>query len=358
MSKHNLRQPWDSRHQHAQLTRRTALPHPEGLAARVALLLLVGLLAGCKPGATPGVGASTGTNGATRTFQVKGVVHEIMPDKNRVRIAHEEIPGYMKAMTMPFDVKTPADLTGIKPGDTVSFRMVVTDTDGWIENIVKQSTNAPQPVAVAPDNFRVVRDVEPLDLGDPLPAYHFTNELGQAINLADYKGQAVGITFIFTRCPFPTFCPRMSTHFKDAQKKLLEMPNAPTNWHLFTITFDPEFDTPAVLKQYGQVHGADPAHWSFLTGDLVEITAIAEQFGLLFWRPDPKEIAGISHNLRTVVIDSKGRVYKVLKEADWKPEALAATIIEAANPNVQPASSRTNAPVASTNDAGAKTGKE
>jgi protein SCO1 len=272
------------------------------------------------------------------------VVHDVMPDKNKVRIAHEEIPGYMGAMTMPFDVKNPSELSGIKPGDSVSFRMVVTDDDGWIENITRLSTNNPQPVAASPETFRRVREVEPLQIGDKMPEYHFTNEMGQAVSLSDYKGQAVALTFIFTRCPFPTFCPRMSSNFRETYKHLESMPNAPTNWHLLTITFDPQYDTPAVLKKYAEKEKADPKRWNFLTGELIDITAIAEQFGLLFWRPEPKDPLGISHNLRTVVIDADGKVFKVLKENEWKPEELAQYIVEASKPQAARADVKAVAP--------------
>ncbi|HUR45867.1 MAG TPA: SCO family protein [Candidatus Saccharimonadales bacterium] len=301
----------------------------------IAAFLLAFCLAGCDRKAEPHSArdASVNTKTSTNIYQVKGVVHDIMPDKNKVKIAHEEIPGYMAAMTMTFDVKNQSELAGIKPGDTVSFRMLVTSDDGWLDTIVKLNTNAPTPVAAAPDAFRRVRDVDPLEIGDTMPDYHFTNELGKAVSLADYKGQSVAITFIFTRCPFPTFCPKMSTSFRDAQNLLKRRADAPTNWHLFTISFDPFFDTPPVLSQYAKRFDADPQRWNFLTGDLIDITAIAEQFGLIFWRPDPKEVTGISHNLRTVVIDARGKVFKVMKENEWKPETLADALIQAANSN-------------------------
>lgn len=301
----------------------------------IAGVLMAFCLVGCERKTQPETGGTVAVtnSAATNIYQVKGVVHDIMPDKNKVKIAHEEIPGYMDAMTMTFDVKSPSELSGIKPGDSISFRMLVTSDDGWIDNLVKLNTNAPAPVAAAPDALRRVRDVDPLEIGDPMPDYHFTNELGKVVSLADYKGQAVAITFIFTRCPFPTFCPKMSTNFRDTQNLLKQRTGAATNWHLFTITFDPFFDTPPVLSQYAKRFEADPKRWNFLTGDLIDITAIAEQFGLIFWRPDPKEVTGISHNLRTVVIDAGGKVFKVMKENEWKPETLADALMEATKPN-------------------------
>ena len=264
-----------------------------------------------------------------QVFQVKGVVKEVLPASKQVKIDHEKIPNYMAAMTMTFDVKDPNELAGILPGDTVSFRMVVKEKDGWIDHIKKNGSTTPI-LTAAPEDFRRVREVDPLKVGDMMPDYHFTNELGQAVSLSDFKGQALAFTFIFTRCPFPTFCPRMSDNFAAAQKKLKAMPNLSTNWHLLTISFDPGFDTPAVLKSYAKRFQADPQHWSFATGELIDITAITEQFGLLFWKPNPQEPAGISHNLRTVVIDAEGRIQKVFTENVWKVDELVAEIAKAA----------------------------
>jgi protein SCO1/2 len=264
-----------------------------------------------------------------KVFQVNGIVKEVLPDRKQVSIEHEKIPGYMAAMTMTFDVKESKDLEGIKPGDKVAFRMIVTPKDGWIDQIKKTGTNMVV-AETAGEGLRRVREVDPLKEGDQMPDYHFTNELGQAVSLSDFKGKALALSFIFTRCPFPTFCPRMSDNFAEAQKQLKTMPNAPTNWHLLTISFDPEFDTPSVLKSYAKRFQADPKHWSFATGELIDVTAITEQFGLLFWKPDPQQPTGISHNLRTVVIDAQGRVQKILPENSWKPDDLVREIVKAA----------------------------
>jgi protein SCO1/2 len=234
----------------------------------------------------------------------------------------------MDAMTMPFEVKNTNELRGITAGDTVSFRMLVTDNDGWIDSIRKldvPKTNAP----ALPPNMRIVRDVEPLNIGDAVPEYHFTNQLNQPVSLSQFRGKALAITFIFTRCPFPTFCPLMENNFRAVQDKLLQADNAPTNWHLLTISFDPEYDTPERLGNYSLAQRARPAHWSHLTGELIDITAIAEQFGLQFWK-EPGAGANISHNLRTAVIDTRGKVQKIFTENKWTPEELTEELVKAA----------------------------
>ena len=261
----------------------------------------------------------------TQFFSVTGLVKELQPDGKTVVIQHEEIPHYMQAMTMPFEVRDTNELAGLKPGDQVSFRMLVTEKDGWIDQLTKLgSTN----VAEAPpgDPFRRVRFVEPLNVGDRMPDYVFTNELGQVIHLADFQGQALAFTFIYTRCPFPNFCPRMSSNFADAYKKLSSAADAPKNWRLLSISFDPEHDKPELLRSYAKRYGYETNHWSFVTGALIDIDAITEQFGLMF----PREGVGFNHNLRTVVVDAQGKVQKVLTGNEWKVEDLVAEIVKAA----------------------------
>ena len=299
------------------------LKHATGLA-------LILLLAGCA-GNNPRAKSATPL---MQAFLVRGVVKELKPADNTLVIQHEEIPGYMPAMTMPFQIKNPKEMTGLSPGDNVSFQMVVTKTDGWIEGVKKLAApDAPPPTApppTLPENLpiRIARDVTPLKEGDALPDYSFTNEQGQAVSLSQFKGQALALTFIFTRCPFPTFCPLMSRNFAEAQEKLKQMTNAPANWHLLTLSFDPEFDTPAVLNGYAREYHADPARWNFLTGALLDITAISEQFGVQFWRVNPGE--PISHNLRTVVVDAQGRVQKIFPNNNWNSDELVAEVVKAA----------------------------
>lgn len=295
----------------------------------LSLLLVVTSCEKQSPGTTPAAPTAPPVISVTSTqmFQVKGVVESVKAEAKTIRIRHDAIPGYMDAMTMPFEVRDTNELAGVNAGDSVTFRMFVTETDGWIDQIQKLNVDANAASIPANAPIRIVRDVEPLDVGDLLPDYRFTNQVGQAVSLSQFRGQALALTFIFTRCPFPTFCPLMSNNFQKAQDALLANPNAPTNWHLLTISFDPEFDTPGQLKAYAARQHADPARWDFLTGTLVDITALSEQVGLQFWR-DPA--GGINHNLRTVVVDARGRVQKIFIENKWTVEELTDEIIKAA----------------------------
>jgi protein SCO1/2 len=263
---------------------------------------------------------------AQRTYEAAGVVKELNPDGKTVVIRHEDIPNYMPAMTMPFEVKDTNELRDLRAGDAVTFRLVVSSGDAWVEHIAKTTATNLVPSSPAA-TFRLVRDVDPLGIGDELPVYHFTNELGQAVNTSEFKGQVFAFTFFFTRCPYPLFCPLMSNNFDAAQKKLLALTNAPPQWHLVSISFDTVHDTPAELKDYATRYSPDPKHWSFVTGDLMEITAIGDQFGEYFGSDGS---GGVTHNLRTVVIDPQGRVQKIFTDNKWTSDDLVAEMLKAA----------------------------
>lgn len=293
---------------------------PGRTAAAGALLLLVaGSLCSCNRTAeSPSPDAdSANAHSTQQVFNVKGVVVSVKPREKTVEIKHEEIPNYMPGMTMPFDVKDTNELTGLAPGDPVAFRLTVTDTEGWIDRIHKLA--APTNTPAASPSVVVLKDVPRLDVGDALPEYHFTNQFGQAFSTTQFKGQALAFTFLFTRCPYPTFCPRMAKNFEEVQEKLLTESNNYTNWHLLTISFDPDFDKPDVLKSYAEAHDYNPAHWTFATGTPSEITTLGEQFGLTFWRDN----GSINHNLRTIVIDPLGRVRKIYEGNEWTSSDLA-----------------------------------
>jgi protein SCO1/2 len=285
-------------------------------------LLAASVMAGCRAresASPPSAGASV-TN-----YEGRGVVARLEPDGRTVVIRHEAIPGYMGAMTMPFLARDPKIIAGIKAGNLVAFRLAVTADDGWIESIRILQTNAPPEERPASP---VAREIEPLAEGGLLPEYRFTNELGRAVSLSDYRGGVAAFTFLFTRCPYPLFCPKMSSNFQEAEQLLKNDPDAPKQWRLFSISFDPESDSPPVLKSYALRYNYDAAHWSFLTGDLADINAIGAQFGFGFWR----EAGSISHNLRTVVLDPRGRVFKIMPGNEWTARMLADAMKEAAKP--------------------------
>ncbi len=307
--------------------------HP--VAAIAAALLLI---AGCKPEPErPGHGpADAAVSGAITNYAVRGIVKSLKPAEKEVVIRHEEIPGYMIAMTMPFNVRDANELQGIHPGDAVEFRMRVTEKDAWIDQLrVVASTHAtptPTPVAASPTNpppaFRVLPSVPELKVGDVVPDYAFTNQLGEPFKLSRFRGDALAVTFIFTRCPYPLFCPRMSDNFSTTQKLLMNRAGGPTNWHLISLSFDPEYDTPETMKAYGGRWGANPAHWTLATGSFDQIEPMATSSGLYFGRG--VGIAEQNHNLRTLVIGPQGRLEQILIGNQWTAEELADALAKAA----------------------------
>jgi protein SCO1 len=262
-----------------------------------------------------------------QTFQVRGVVREVQEGGKVAVIRHEEISGYMAAMTMSFDVKEPVEMAEVHPGDKVSFRLTVTDTDGWIDQIRVLERGAANDAKPVVPEVRVVREVEELEEGDVMPDYPFVTESRRPIRLSDFRGQALGLTFIYTRCPYPTFCPRQTRQFAEAMERLSKaLPGPAKRWHLLSISFDPAYDTPAVLYRYAQQHGYDPAWWNFCTGEMIEIDAITEQLGMIFARDGE----GFSHNVRTVVITPDGHVQKMFIGNQWTTEEFVAEMVKAA----------------------------
>ncbi|HEY6952656.1 MAG TPA: SCO family protein [Bacteroidota bacterium] len=256
-----------------------------------------------------------------KTFPLKGEVVRIMPDEQRVMIAHEEIPNYMKAMTMPFKVKDTTLLATVHVGDSVVATLAVSRTESWLETIsVLRKGEAPKVLSGEEILFKkMVKE------GDPIPDPEFTNQESKKLHLSAYRGKVIALTFIYTRCPLPDFCIRMSDNFSRIQNSLKKNRSLDGKWHLFSITFDPDFDKPSILKQYGKTYGADFSDWDFLVTDKQSLEKIADAFDLTY---QPDEGGLIAHTLRTVIVDSKGNVVRILKGNDWTPDQVAASISE------------------------------
>ena len=256
-------------------------------------------------------------SGQPGVYAVKGVVVEVRDGGTNMVVRHEAIPGFMPAMTMPFQVRDPRETASVHSGDVIAFRLLVTDSESWIDSVQK-SGGQESPAAFPYEQSRIVRDVEPLEIGQVIPDYPFTNELGAPVKLGDYRGKAVALTFVFTRCPLPDFCPRMLKNFSAVAAGLESRAGGVTNWQLLAVTIDPVFDTVPVLKAHADRNQYVPAHWSFLTGAQIEIDALTEQVGLAVRRQTPAALP--DHNLRTILIDPKGRLRKIIIGNTWKPE--------------------------------------
>jgi protein SCO1/2 len=251
------------------------------------------------------------------------VVAAVDPDAGVVVVRHEAVPGYMGAMTMPFRVRPAEEMKGLQPGDTISFRLELTDAESWIGGIERTGTIRPgaeTPARLVPPVAEPAAQAE-----HPLLDFQFTNELGRPVCLRDFRGQALAITFFFTRCPVPDFCPRLSKNFEAASRTLASMPRAPGNWHFLSVSFDPDFDTPAVLKAYAIRYQYDPARWSFLTGPRGEINELARLSGVVV---DPE--AGLfNHNFRTLIIGPDGQLQTSFPFGGDLSDAIVAAMLKA-----------------------------
>jgi protein SCO1/2 len=269
-----------------------------------------------KEGANP-------STGKVSIFDVRGVVKAVKPSVPSVVVSHDAIEGYMEAMTMEFQADDPKEVEGLTPGDAVRFRLTVTDRRGWIDQVQRLGRAEPQPTEVAEgsrsDQFAALK------AGDKVPECILVDQEGHEITFEALSGSAVALTFIFTRCPYPEFCPRMMEHFHAVQAEL-SAAGQPSNWKLISVTIDPAYDTTERLAAYAQIKGADSNRWVFATGQPEQIEKLSAAFGLTVAREGQQ----LNHNLRTVVIDRAGRVQRIFVGNGWTPADLIAEMRRAA----------------------------
>jgi protein SCO1/2 len=262
-------------------------------------------------------GCSRSSETPAREYQLHGQILAVRPERSEVVIKHEDITGFMPGMTMPFKVKDGALLQGKAPGDLVTATLVVGEVEAHLRTLDKTGHAAVEtPAPPPPPDIR-----EP---GQVLTDATLVDQNGAPASLAAYRGHRVALTFIYTRCPLPEFCPLMDRHFASVQKTITSTP-ALADVRLVTVTLDPAFDTPAVLKPYAARLGADPKIWSFLTGDPAEVNRFGSQLGI-YVEHNPQSAIDITHNLRTVVIDPDGRLVKVHNGNSWTPSELVADL--------------------------------
>jgi protein SCO1/2 len=259
---------------------------------------------------------------ASKSYAARGVVVEVKPGGTEAVIQHDAVEDYMPAMTMPFRARTTNDLAGLVAGDEIVFRLVVEPDRSWIEGVAKTGHRAAPLLTAQAAPPPATRN------GHPLLDYKFTNELGAPVSFNDFRGQAIVYTFFFTRCPVPDFCPRLSRNFEAVSKKLAAMTNGPSNYHLLSISFDPEFDTPAALREYALRYHYDSNHWSFLTGPKEKIGELARLSGAQY----TPEQGLYTHNFKTMVVDSMGRLQMSYPIGGDLSDALVEDILRAAAP--------------------------
>lgn len=248
-----------------------------------------------------------------RRFPLTGQVLAVAPDGREITIRHDEIKGFMPPMTMPFKVKDARLTRGRVAGDLVKASLVITDDEAWLETIEKTgwAAFAGSPARPAP-GFRLLKR------GDEVPDETLIDQDGQAFRLSSLRGHPVLLTFIYTRCPLPTYCPLMDRHFQAVQKAI-EEGRLPDRVRLVSVSFDPEYDTPVVLDAHATRVGANRRIWRFATAPRARLDALGGAFGLSVVR-DAQNPAALTHNLRTAVIDAQGRLVTILNGNGWTPD--------------------------------------
>ena len=224
---------------------------------------------------------------------------------------------------MPFHVRETNELSGMRAGEEITFRLLVTEDESWIDRVVRTGRSFPsdqKPIAStprtnAPKEFRLA----------DIPDFALTNEFGQPLSLHGFNGRAVALTFFFTRCPIPEYCPRLTKNFQGAIERLKVAPGGPANFHFLSVSFDP-VDTPVLLRSYARQYRYDSNHWSFVTGNNEQIQELARGFNV----PITKDGASYTHGFSTVIFDAAGRLQNMWPIGGDMTDQIVAEITKAA----------------------------
>jgi protein SCO1/2 len=277
--------------------------------------MMLVLMCGCHDGQRSAPGAASGQN--FKTYKLRGKVVRTDSAKGEVTVDHEAIPGFMEAMTMPYKLKDSSITSELHPGDVMTADVLVSqdpDADVFLDHIVV--------VAQAKPDYRPAVQYHVPAAGDAVPDFELKNQDGHAVRLAQFKGRALLVTFIYTRCPLPNFCPRVTRNFAEIEKRLEATPGALAKTHMICVSFDPENDTPERLRAYGATYiGSDAktafAHWDFAVPDKAVLGEMAKFFNVgLTTESD----GTITHTLSTTLIGPDGKVANFYPGNEWTVE--------------------------------------
>jgi protein SCO1 len=270
------------------------------------------LLSGCHQTTTPSA------TSPTKTFAIRGKV--VSTDATHVTLDHDAIPGFMEAMTMPYNVKDPGTLSELHPGDHITARLTTQqDAAGFLNPTLDNIVVTAQ---ARPDYKPTVQYHVP-QAGDAIPNFALLNQDGHTIHLDQFKGQVVLLTFIYTRCPFDDYCPRMNRNFATINKALSADPATHSKTHLISISFDPTYDTPKVLRSYGSSYaGHTFTNWDFAVPSQKDLAAVTQFFNVGI----TGEGATLNHSLSTIIIGKDGKVAAWYPTNDWDPAAITTQV--------------------------------
>ncbi len=283
------------------------------------MLMGVGVLAACGP-------KRAGTDAGARRYPLTGKVVSIDKENTAIVVDGDEVKGFMPAMAMAYKMKNAGDLQSLAAGDRISADIVVQNNDYWLEKIkVTQKANG--------SSTKPPTELHFPSPGDQVPDFHFVNQNNRQISVNQYRGKTLILTFIYTRCPFPDFCPRVSQQFAEVNRQLRRDKELVGKTHLLSISFDPAHDTPRKLREYGfEVSGTRDAavfnRWQFVVPTAPDLPAIARFFGLTY-----SEQGGlITHSLSTAVIGPDGKISKWYHGSEWQAADLMKDAAAALHP--------------------------
>ena len=247
-------------------------------------------------------------------YHMAGTVVSIDKEQNHLIVNHGDIPGFMAAMTMPYPVVDPKTLDRVGIGDQITADVVVANGQARLQDVVvvkKANGSAPGPNGASRQP----------SANDRVPDFALLNQDGKRVHLDQYRGKAVLLTFIYTRCPLPDYCPLMSHNFAQIEKNLTKTPELYKKTHLLSVSFDPAYDTPSVLRKYADSFIADPKkppfdHWEFVSILQSEQADVSRFFNLFLSNDGPGQI---THSMSTAIITPDGHLYRTYPDNSWKP---------------------------------------
>jgi len=261
---------------------------------------------------------------SSRHYSLHGKIMSVDKLGHELIIDHDAIPGFMEAMTMPYAVTDKSILEKVGPGDEIKADLQVQGDQIAIDKLEIIQKAAPGSVPAPAKPMHVPQ------VGERVPNFALTNQNGRRIRLSDYRGKTLLITFFYTRCPLNDYCPRVNGNFAALDKTLAQTPELYAQTHLLSISFDPQHDTPAVLRSYGGAYterysNEDFSHWEFATAPAAEMKQLAEFFGVFYEQDGDR----ITHSLSTAVIAPDGTIKAWYPGNNWHPAELLAAVKDA-----------------------------
>jgi protein SCO1/2 len=288
-------------------------PHRAHIST-AAILAVIVFFGGCRgTGKTSG---ATQQQAGAKKYHIRGIVVSSDAKTGAVIVDTDAIPGYMDAMTMPYTLAQRNIASELHPGDKITATLTATANADVLNEIVV--------IAQAKPDYKPAVTYNDLEPGESVPDFRFLNQSGRMVRLGQWHGKVVLLTFIYTRCPLPNYCVRMSRNFAEMDKALEKDPKLYAKTHLLSVSFDPKYDTPQVLRSYGGAYTGNYtketfAHWDFAAPTEQELPKVLQFFDV---GGTPEKDRTITHSLSTVVIGPEGEIYKWYPGNEWTPEQM------------------------------------